>query len=186
MKLKNLTEVANFRFHYDGELDCSAIKDSLPSYEEEYGFEYVCEDDVISTGGFLSGTDYECVKISRPGHEFDCFNYYITLEEQGRAYLAVVYCGGSSRQIGKEEFAQNTKIFDGSTSRGVAAGAFRGGALGAGFAIGSLAGGLLKSGVKAIAKGVNALTRDEGALKEELDWYNLAMQVFSSMFSDAD
>ena len=186
MKLKNLTELARFRFHNDVDLDCSDIKESLPSWADEYGFEYTCEDDVISTGGIFTGTDYDCVKIYHPEHEYDYYNYYITLEPQGKTYLAVIYSGGTSKQIGKEEFAKNTKIFDGSTSRGVAAGAVTGGALGAGFAIGSLAGGLLKGGIKAIAKGVNALTRNETALKEELEWYELATTIFSSMFSDGE
>lgn len=38
MKLKNLTELARFRFHNDVDLDCSDIKESLPSWADEYGF----------------------------------------------------------------------------------------------------------------------------------------------------
>lgn len=189
MKLKNLTELARTRIYTEQNISYQEHKDIIASVADDYGFEHCCYFDQITTGGFageLFGEKYDCLQIIHPDHEYDYYNYYITLTRQGKTILVVIYAGGTSKQIKKAEFQQNTRVFDGTASRGVASGLFSGGAVGAGLAIGSIAGGALKSGIKAVAKGINALTWNQGKLNSELEWYNQAMCVFSTIFASEE
>ena len=58
-----------------------------------------------------------------------------------------------------------------------------GGAVGAGFAIGSAVTGVAKAGFKAVAKGINALMRDPQALEEENAWYSAVYSIFNEVIS---
>ncbi len=185
MKLKNLMELARTRIYSDEDVSYQDLSDIISSVADDYGFVQKCYLDEISTGGIF-GETYDCLQLIHPEHEYDYYNYYITLTRQGNMLLVVIYAGGTSKQLKKEDFAQNTRVFDGTASRGVAAGLFSGGAVGAGLAIGSLAGGAIKGGIKAIAKGINALTRDPAALNRELEWYDQAMCVFSTVFASEE
>ncbi|MBQ7541020.1 MAG: hypothetical protein IJT44_01865 [Clostridia bacterium] len=73
-------------------------------------------------------------------------------------------------------------MFDGTISRSVAFGAFRGGAFGVGAAVGGAAAGIVKGGIKAIAKGINHLTMDREALAIEQDWYDRINGVLANVF----
>ena len=111
----------------------------------------------------------------------DYFNYYMTVSAGGETTLVVVYIGGQSKQLKKEEFAANTKMFDGAGTRSVVGGAMMGGAFGVGYAVGGAVTGIAKAGIKGIAKGINALTRDKAALAREQEWYNQITEVLADV-----
>ncbi len=157
------------------------IKEKLSVVAENYGLPLHMENDEIEIGGFFSSETEPCLAFYHPEHEDDYYNFCITVKTQGKTALVSTFSFGKSSQMSKEAFAQNTKVFDGAGSRGTTMGILRGGAVGAGFAIGSAATGIVKGGVKALAKGINALTMDKAALAKEKEWYELLYSVLEEV-----
>ncbi len=156
------------------------IKAALQEKAENYGIAAEVESSEFESGLFSKGE--ECLTFVHPDHIGDYFKFCIYRKEVGKTCTVEIYSYGQSKNIKREDFAANTHIFDGSGVMGTAAGALRGGAVGAGFAIGSAAVGITKAGVKAIGKGINALMRDPEALERENDWYSAVFSIFNEVF----
>ncbi len=166
----------------DGEyVTYDAIKERIEKLVEDYGIEATLAMGDVNYGLF-SGTK-EALMLVHPKHVDDYYKFCIIITPAGKTCNVEVFSYGKSRQMSAEAFAQNTKIFDGSGVMGTAAGILRGGAVGAGFAIGSAAVGIAKAGAKGIAKGINALMRDPGALEEEKAWYDIVNEIIATVIS---
>ena len=162
----------------DGSVDFNAVATALMQAAEQYDAPCAIRDGEIVAGAFSSnGTP--CLVLYHPEHEFDYFNFCILRSQQGNTCVFEVYTCGSSRQIKKHDFQNNTRVFDGAASQGMALGVMRGGSVGAGYAIGSALGGIVRGGVKTVAKGINALTMDSEALAAEKAWYELVGFLFA-------
>ena len=72
------------------------------------------------------------------------------------------------------------KIFDGTISSGIKQGVAKGGAFGVGWAVGSVAHGVTKAGIRTIGKSIVALTRDKEAVEAEKNWYNEATELIGA------
>lgn len=158
-----------------------AIDASLKSTAEMYGAEIEVWKDGVERGTF-DMNPISCLVLCHPEHKNDYFRFCITRKVQGKTCLVQIYTLGKSTQMSLEAFQKNTRAFDGSGVRGTAVGALRGGALGAGFAVGSAAAGIVKGGGKLLAKGIAAMMRDDVALSKEKDWYQLMDSVFQTVF----
>jgi len=157
-----------------------AIKMVLEEKIDKYGINAEIISSELYTG--LFSKDETCLSLVNPKHREDYFKFCIYRKEIGKTCVVEVYSYGQSKNIKREDFAANTRIFDGSGTMGTAAGILRGGAVGAGFAIGSAAVGITKAGVKAIGKGINALLRDPEVLEKENDWYAAVFGIFNEVF----
>ena len=148
-----------------------SIKNALEFAIKKYEIPAVVEDAVFNSGGFLSKGD-NCIAILHPDHRTDYFKYCIFKASVGTTCTIDLYAYGKSKNIAQESFAENTKIFDGQGRKDVIDGIRKGGYFGAGYAIGGAIAGVAATGIKVVAKGVNALLRDTQALEEEKAWYN--------------
>ncbi len=171
------------RYPNGEEITLDLIKEKFVEVAENYGLALSVENDEIETGGFFNSSTTPCLLLYNPTYFDDYYKFCITSKPQGKTALINIYSFGKSTQMSKEAFSQNTKVFDGAGSRGTALGILRGGAVGAGFAVGSAATGLVKGGIKALAKGINALTMDKAALAEEKEWYDLFYAVIAEVFN---
>lgn len=182
---KNLEEYLEPIRYADGAN--ATLDDALAYIEEkaeEHSVDLVCEKGFAEYGNIFSFNhmDVPCIVLHHPAHSSDYFKFCITRKEMGNAAIFQVFTTGNSRQINKEQFQQNTQIMDGSGALGASIGMLRGGAVGAGFAIGSAVTGIAKTGVKAIAKGVNALTMNKAALELEMEWYRCISTILYEVF----
>lgn len=182
IKEKTLVEYADeFRINGTG-ITLDDIKSRIKETAENYGAR--CDIDVaeIVSGGWMSSrsTRY-CLAITHPQYWGCYFGFCITTREYGNFTIVNIYNFGKSDQMKAEAMLQQ-RTFTGTTARGVAAGALRGGATGAGFAIGSLVAGTVRGGAKLVGKGFAALTADKAALTEEKDWYNIIGMVLQEAF----
>lgn len=165
----------------DATTDFDAIDAALRSVSATFGAELkVWKDDVER--GMFDMNPVPCLMLCHPEHKEDYFRFCITRKVQGKTCLIQIYTYGKSTQMSLESFQNNTHAFDGNGTRGAVVGALRGGALGAGFAIGSAAAGIVKGGGKLLAKGLVAMMRDDAALSREKDWYDLMGSVFQEVF----
>ena len=162
----------------DGSVDFNAVASALVQAAEEYDAPCAIRDGEIVAGTFSSNAT-PCLVLYHPAHEFDYFNFCILRSQQGNTCVFEVYTCGNSRQIKKHDFQNNTRVFDGAASQGMALGVMRGGSVGAGYAIGSALGGIVRGSVKTVAKGINALTMDSEALAAEKAWYELVGFLFA-------
>ena len=160
----------------------SAIKQALDEVIGKYGINAVVEEATLYGGGLFSKEE-SCLALVNPSHRNDYFKFCILKKEIGNTCTVDVYSFGQSKNIKHEEFAANTRVFDGSGAMGAVGGMLTGGAIGAGFAIGSAVTGVAKAGFKAVAKGINALMRDPQALEEENAWYSAVYAVFNEVIS---
>ena len=178
---KELEEVRDpVRYMNGSEVTLEALKEALEEAAENYGIPLRITEDEVEYSLFSSQRT-PCLVIEHPKHDCDYYNFCIQRKAQGNTCVISVSSFGRSSQMAKEQFAANTKVFDGAGSRGTVVGVLRGGAVGAGFAMGSAAMGLAKGGIKALAKGINALTRDSGALEEEKGWYDVVFSIFNDV-----
>jgi len=172
----------SIRYMNGSDITYNAIKAALDEVIEKYGIDAVVEEATLY-GGSLFAKEESCLALVNPNHRNDYFKFCIVKKDAGKTCTIDVYTFGQSKNIKHEEFAANTHIFDGSGTSGAVAGMFRGGAIGAGFAIGSAVGGVAKAGFKAVAKGINALMRDPQALEEENAWYSAVYSIFNEVIS---
>lgn len=178
---KKVESVMNPIRYKDGSaITYDAIKTVLEEKIDEYGIDAKIISSELYSGLFSS--DEECLSLVNPNHREDYFKFCIYRKEMGKTCVVEVYSYGQSKNIKREDFAANTRIFDGSGAMGTAAGILRGGAVGAGFAIGSAAVGVTKAGVKAIKKGINTLLLDQDALEKENDWYAAVFDILNEIF----
>lgn len=161
--------------------DLRVVGRAIKHCAEEFGAEIVVYVEEAE-GGFFDFDNIPCLQICHPNHEKDYYNICLTRRTQGKTCVFQVFTYGKSRQMNLEDFQSNTHVFDGSGVNGVAVGTLRGGALGAGFAIGSAAAGIVKSGGKLLAKGIVGLMRDDAALSVEREWYDLILESIQSVF----
>lgn len=137
----------------------------------------------ICGGGLFSSYSSPCVTLKHPEHATDeYYGYCITVKANKSMSVATIYNFGSSKQMGKEEYLNNTRAFTGNGARSAVAGAFRGGAVGAGFAVGGMIGGAVGGSARLLKKGFAALTMDKAALEEEKNWYGLMNMVLQQAF----
>ncbi len=176
---KELEKLYGIRYTDAEGLTLEYIQKAIFEKAEEYGLELAILNEEVSYGVF-SGTK-PCLVLSHPTQKSDYYMYAITLAPQGKTCVVEVSVFGRSVQMSKEDFANNTHIFTGNNTRGAVVGALRGGALGVGFAVGSMAAGVGKAGIKALAKGINALTRDPQALEKEKGWYDLLNAILEEV-----
>lgn len=172
----------SIRYMNGSDITYDAIKQALDEVIENYGIDAVVEEATLYGGGLFSKEE-SCLALVNPNHRNDYFKFCIVKKDAGKTCTVDVYSFGQSKNIKHEEFAANTHIFDGSGASGAVAGMFRGGAVGAGFAIGSAVGGVAKAGFKAVAKGISALMRDPQALEEENAWYSAVYSIFNEVIS---
>ena len=140
----------------------------------------------ISCGSILNRHNIPCFVIRHPRHRYDWLGFCIVRRAIGDTACISIYTCGNSKQMKKEVYLQNTRIFDGHAAGNAALGMLRGGAVGAGFAAGSLIGGVIHSGAKAIGKGITRLTMDYGALEQEKLWYDLVIASLQRVFFGED
>lgn len=179
---KDLTDFSDpVRLPEDESSQLENVRIAIERCAEQYGAEMVIHFDCVERG-FFDSNPIPCLRICHPKHETDYFYFCITRKTQGKSCLFQIYTCGKSKQMGLADFQNNTRAFDGSGIRGTAVGALRGGALGAGFAIGSAVGGIVKGTGKLLAKGVAAMMRDDAALSVEKDWYDLMALVLQNVF----
>ena len=149
---------------------------------ENYGIDAVVEEATLY-GGSLFAKEESCLALVNPNHRNDYFKFCIVRKDAGKTCTVDIFSFGQSKNIKHEEFAANTHIFDGKGAMGAVGGMLAGGAVGAGFAIGSAVTGVAKAGFKAVAKGINALMRDPQALEEENAWYSAVYSIFNEVIS---
>mgnify|MGYP004517400617 FL=1 len=186
VKAKEMNPVHSIRYMDAENATMENLMDYFAQKAAEYGLVYEFQEGEISYG--LFSTPVPCTVLIHPKHldwnsENEYFKFCFTRQVQGKTCTIEVSSFGRSTQMKAADFAANTKIFDGKGTLGTAAGILRGGAVGAGFAIGSAAAGIGKAGVKAIAKGINALIRDPAALAEEQAWYDLLSAVIGEVLN---
>ncbi len=186
VKAKEMTPVHSIRYMDAENATMENMMDYFAQKADEYGLIYEFQEGEISYGLFHS--PIPCTVLIHPKHldwnsENEYFKFCFTRQVQGKTCTIDVSSFGRSTQMKAADFAENTKIFDGGGRLGVAAGILRGGAGGAGFAIGSAVAGVGKAGVKTIAKGINALIRDPAALAEEQAWYDLLFTVIGEVLN---
>lgn len=185
VKAKEMNPVHSIRYMDAENATMENLMDYFAQKAAEYGLVYEFQEGEISYG--LFSTPVPCTVLIHPKHlgnsENEYFKFCFTRQVQGKTCTIEVSSFGRSTQMKAADFAANTKIFDGKGTLGTAAGILRGGAVGAGFAIGSAAAGIGKAGVKAIAKGINALIRDPAALAEEQAWYDLLFAVIGEVLN---
>lgn len=179
---KKMTQVRDaVRFMDGGNLTYDDLKNALQNCIDEYGIPATMDSGEISYGLFSRSVN--CLTLYHPEHHYDYFDFCFIIKPMGKTCMIETYSYGKSTQISREAFAENTRVFDGSGVSGTAVGILRGGAIGAGFAIGSAVTGIVKAGGKAIAKGINALMRDSAALEQEKAWYDAILSVFNDVIS---
>lgn len=186
VKAKEMNPVHSIRYMDAENATMENLMDYFAQKAAEYGLVYEFQEGEISYG--LFSTPVPCTVLIHPKHlgwnsENEYFKFCFTRQVQGKTCTIEVSSFGRSTQMKAADFVANTKVFDGKGTLGTAAGILRGGAVGAGFAIGSAAAGIGKAGVKAIAKGINALIRDPAALAEEQAWYDLLFAVIGEVLN---
>ena len=172
----------SIRYMNGSDITYAAIKQALDEVIENYGIDAVVEEATLYGGGLFSKEE-SCLALVNPNHRYDYFKFCIVKKDAGKTCTVDVYSFGQSKNIKHEEFAANTRVFDGSGTMGTVGGMLAGGAVGAGFAIGSAVTGVAKAGFKAVAKGINALMRDPQALEEENAWYSAVYSIFNEVIS---
>lgn len=172
----------SIRFMNGSDITYDAIKYALEEVIEKYGIEAAVEDATLYGGGLFSKEE-SCLALVNPQHRNDYFKFCILRKDSGKTCVVDVYSFGQSKNIKHEDFAANTHVFDGSGVAGTVGGMLTGGAIGAGFAIGSAVTGVAKAGFKAVAKGINALMRDPEALEEENAWYSAVYSIFNEVIA---
>lgn len=179
---KKMTPVRDpVRFMDGGNITYNDLKNALQSRIDEYGVPVAMDSGEISYGIFSPSV--ECLTLYHPEHHNDYYDFCLIIKPLGKTCTIEAYSYGKSTQMSREAFAENTKVFDGSGVGNTALGLLSGGAIGAGFAIGSAVTGIAKAGGKAIAKGINALMRDPAALEQEKAWYDAIFSVFNDVIS---
>ena len=161
--------------------EITEVATAIENIAEEFGAEVEVRRDEVSRG-FFDNEPLACLVIVHPKHTGDYFRFCITRKVQGKTCLFQIFTYGKSTQMSLSDFQSNTKVFDGKGSRGTAIGVLRGGAVGAGFAVGSATAGIVKGGGKLLAKGIAAMMRDDAALAREKDWYEQMTSVFAEVF----
>lgn len=155
----------------------------LKEAAERIGAECNVEMGEIISGNWLSSNTDPCIVIIHSDYvtRQRYLGFCIRLRENGKFTIVSIYTFGKSEQLGAEATLQK-KTFTGNTARGVVAGALRGGATGAGFAVGSLMAGTVLGGARLIGKGLAAMTKDTKALEKEKDWYSLIDMILHATF----
>ena len=172
----------SIRYMNGSEVTYDAIKIALEEVIENYGIDAVVEEATLY-GGSLFAKEESCLALVNPNHRNDYFKFCIVRKDAGKTCTVDIFSFGQSKNIKHEKFAANTHIFDGKGAMGAVGGMLAGGAVGAGFAIGSAVTGVAKAGFKAVAKGINALMRDPQALEEENAWYSAVYSIFNEVIS---
>ncbi|MBQ3237109.1 MAG: hypothetical protein IJA92_06220 [Oscillospiraceae bacterium] len=180
IKAKKIAEINNVRY-LDACPTLDEIKSVLDEKYEEFGFPVTVSNGEISNGLFSDNTP--CLICYHPEHKNDYFYYVIHVSPQGKGCLVHIGSSGKSRLIKNEEYLQNAHIFNGSGLNGMVSGGFRGGTTGAAFAVGSIIGGTVGAGARALKKGFLSLTTNKQDLQNEQDWYDNVMYVFGEVFS---
>ncbi len=162
----------------------SLVRECVEEKAEEYGASIRCSMDTVESGGWLNKVSTPCLLVYHPSHQSDYYNFCITRSAQGNTAVFQVWFAGKSRQMSKEQFQQSTRVFDGSGARTAGLGMLGGGAFGIGAAVGGLVGGTIRAGVKAAAKGFNALTMDKAALQQEKEWYGFIGSILNEVLFD--
>lgn len=168
------------RYMDGSEVTYDSIKQRLEEVVEQYGIPVSVETAEMNYGIF-GDKGVPCLVVVHPDHRDDYFKFCILKKEIGKTCTVEVNSYGKSTQLKREDYANNTKIFDGRGTAGTASGLLFGGAVGAGFAIGSAVTGIAGAGVKAIGKGINALLRNPNALESEKMWYQTVCSIFDSV-----
>ncbi|MBR5558836.1 MAG: hypothetical protein IKU72_01150 [Oscillospiraceae bacterium] len=176
---KELIKQYGVRYTDAEDMTLEDVKNALSEKAEEYGLAVSFLNEEVTYG--LFGGKKDCLVLMHPTFKMEYYMYAIMLAPQGKTCVVEVYTFGRSAQMSKEEFANNTRVFTGENARGAAVGLLRGGAVGVGFAAGSIAAGVGKAGIKALAKGINALTRNQQALEEEKGWYDLLNAILDEV-----
>lgn len=180
---KKMEQARNsIRFMNGNDVTYAEIKAALEEVIENYGIEAVVEEATLYGGGLFSKEE-SCLALVNPNHRNDYYKFCIVRRDAGKTCTVDVYSFGQSKNIKHEDFAANTRVFDGSGAMGTVGGMLAGGAIGAGFAIGSAVTGVAKAGFKAVAKGINALMRDPEALEQENAWYSAVYAVFNEVIA---
>ena len=136
----------------------------------------------ITVGGLFNRQIIDCLTLQNVRHSNEYYGYCITKLSNYGTTVFGIYNFGSSKQMSKETYLNNTRAFTGSGARSAALGIFRGGAVGAGFAVGGMIGGAVGGSARLLKKGFAALTMDKAALEEEKNWYNLMNMVLQQAF----
>lgn len=182
VKEKELTPITSWQFAKESNIDIASIKEVMGNLIEQNGYEVKLEDEKITAGSLFNPVEYESVKIVNPNHQYDYFYYCVGIVREKKADSVNVYIGGKSSQQKLEDFMQ-TKAFDGTIKRSIGAGIRKGGSVGVGMAIGGATVGLAKAGIKGIAKGIAAMSRNQEALDAENAWYEVAQGLIVETFN---
>lgn len=136
----------------------------------------------VWSDGLFGRKIMDCLILQNVQHRREYYGYCITKVSNYGTTVFGIYNFGTSKQMGKEEYLNNTRAFTGNGARSAVAGAFRGGAVGAGFAVGGMIGGAIGGSARLIKKGLAAMTMNKAALEEEKSWYGLMNMVLQQAF----
>ena len=185
MKLTDLDPLTNEYFVDGGSnLSLQDLRNHIQNQMKEKGAPVTITETTAEAGSMFNKTSIPCLEIHHPQHVNDYFTHVLTKNVQGQNCILQFYITGTSRQMAKEAFQENTKVFNGSGRKAIGAGMKRGGAFGTGLAIGGLVGSAVVGTVKGVAKGINALTTNHTALEEEDKWDNTLYLVMLTVLDD--
>lgn len=186
IKEKDLQEITSWNYDPNPDFDLAVIEQALSNNIEEYNYLAKVEYEKISSGSLFNPKEYDCIKLYNPEHPTDYFYYCILLSKERRSDVVSVFLAGKSTQLKMDDYLKNTKIFDGTISGSLSLGALRGGSVGVGMAVGGVAAGLTKAGIRGIGKGIAALTRDKEAVAAEESWYAEAQELIGGTFNPVE
>ncbi|MBQ7278896.1 MAG: hypothetical protein IJR17_06855 [Clostridia bacterium] len=177
---KGLSQIDSIKYIDSNGIDLEDVHNALVSRFEEYEIPVLFRKGTISKGLVSSPTD--AIFIVHPNNQNAYYKIVLTLSRMGKFLDVNVYFCGKSREMGIEALA-NTKVFNGAGVRGVTIGGLHSNTnFGVGYAIGSAVFGVAGAGIRAIKKGIGALTKDEGALEMERQWYQIVLTIINEVF----
>lgn len=178
IKAKDLEIMTSWNSMNDLEMMRKELKDNINSGDYLVSIEY----DKIVEGTLFNAKEYDCIKIYHPEYPTDYFYYCIFIKEEKGNAVAHVCIGGKSKQLKLDDYLKSKKIFDGTITKGIKEGAAKGGSFGVGWAVGGVALGITKAGVRTVGKGIAALMRDKEAIASEESWYSQMQELIGSTF----
>lgn len=158
------------------------INDCAKNTSVSIGNSILYGDGEVWSDGLFGRKIMDCLTLQNVQHRREYYGYCITKFSNYGTTVFGIYNFGSSKQMSKENYLSNTRAFTGNGARSAALGIFRGGAVGAGFAVGGMIGGAVGGSARLLKKGITALTMDKAALEEEKNWYNLMNMVLQQAF----
>ena len=162
IKEKELREMRpQVRYRNGKDITLEVIKEALKNAADDAGVPVGFREDVVLTGGLLSGTGENCLVLFHPEHPKDYFNICVRVKYQGNYAFVTVNDFGVSRLLGNKgshDYLMET-LKHGKNSERVGA--------------------LIGSGMRRLVRGAH----NNQKLEEEQMWYTIISDIFDDIVS---